>query len=220
MMAPTINSIVSHASYLKDSTNNISFWKIFEPLSKPIVPEVKKTVHSSLLHEFSIVGPSFKRDLEISIHSAFTIRSINRATNAASDLNNDTSNVPPRAGYPIQKKTNLGSDMGPGTIAAIILLIFLIAFAIIWEIYRRHRKRSEILRRHKEEAQRRRNYQERDAAIRNREWVEINLGSVGVVQDVEFADVDVDGVGQGNKVQNQSRFKKIMSQFPSGWGER
>jgi hypothetical protein len=43
---------------------------------------------------------------------------------------------------------------------------------------------------------------------------------VGVVQDVEFADVDVDGVGQGNKVQNQSRFKKIMSQFPSGWGER
>jgi hypothetical protein len=53
-----------------------------------------KTVHSSLFHEFSSVGPSFKRLLEISNHSAFTVRSIN----GASDLNNDTSNVPPRAG--------------------------------------------------------------------------------------------------------------------------
>ena len=40
---------------------------------------------------------------------------------------------------------------------------------------------------------------------------------MGVVQDVEFADVDVEGRGQGNKVQKQSRFKKIISQFPSGW---
>jgi len=69
--------------------------------------------------------------------------------------------------------------MGPGTIAAIIILIFLIAFAIIWEIYRRHRERSEILRQHKEEAQRKKDCQERDAAVRSREWVEIDLGSGG-----------------------------------------
>jgi len=40
------------------------------------------------------------------------------------------------------------------------------------------------------------------------------------VQHVEFADVDVEGGGQGNKMQKQSRFQKVMSQFPSGWGER
>jgi hypothetical protein len=55
------------------------------------------------------------------------------------------------------------------------------------------------LRQHEEEAQRRRDSQERDAAIRNREWVEINLGSVGVVQHVEFADVDVEGEGRGGE---------------------
>jgi flagellar biosynthesis/type III secretory pathway M-ring protein FliF/YscJ len=110
--------------------------------------------------------------------------------------------------------------MGPGAIAAIIILVSLIVFAIIWEIYQRHRERSEILRQHEEEAQRRMNYQERDAAIRNREWVEINLGSVGVVQHVQFADVDVEGGGQGNKVQKQSRSKQIMFPYPSGWEER
>jgi hypothetical protein len=43
---------------------------------------------------------------------------------------------------------------------------------------------------------------------------------VGVVQHVEFADVDVEGGGEGNMVQKQSRFKKIMFRFPSGWEKR
>jgi hypothetical protein len=61
------------------------------------------------------------------------------------------------------------------------------------------------LRQHEEEVQRRRDSQERDAAIRNREWVEINLGSVGVVQHVEFADVDVEGGGEGRGIWCKSR---------------
>jgi hypothetical protein len=149
-MAPTAKNIFSHASNLNQNTTRNPFKRIFETASKKIASKAKRTINGPFSPELSKIDSFCKRLLKTANRSTLTSHSLNGGNN----LTNDTPNRSIFTSISSQKRINFKERMGRDFITAIIILVVLAVFAIIWEIYRRHGARNELPTQQIEEVQR------------------------------------------------------------------